>query len=775
MASIILGGAGNVLGGMIAGPMGAAFGNTIGNVAGSIIDNKLFSSFKHNTYGHRLSNLLVQTSTYGKVIPKLFGQCRISGNIIWSTSIKEHQSAEAQTVRGGKGRKRRINHTSYSYTTTLAIAICEGEIESIVNMWADAKLITPYLQHCRVYYGDEKQLPDPLIQAYQGVNATPAYRGLAYIVIENFPLAEYGNRIPNFTFEIKALPENSEISEHQQLEEKIRAVHIIPGSGEFVYDTQIQHKAYGKRDGKKILQTGKAHPINANNYMAKADSVLSLDQLERSCCNLQWVSPVVCWFATSLNANQSSIIPGVEHRHTITYPDTWRVSNFSRETAHLISYKNNRPIYGGTPNDQSVLRYLSEIKRRGLKIMFCPMLMVDQNDKPWRGHIVGDADSLSGFCDSYKDFILHYARLVKGKVDAFVIGSEFPGLTAIRNKNNQFPFVDCLIGLANQVKAILGSNVKIIYAADWSEYHHVSGGWYSLDSLWSSSCIDVIGINAYFPLTSAEPDQQISQNDIKKGWFSGEGYDYFIRKNQRVRLDPEYAWKNIEFWWNNRHKNPDGQFTSWVPGSKKIWFTEIGFASIDKTTNEPNVFYDPESSVGGIPKNSNGSVSFLSQRKALEATLDVWQGSNIVEEIFIWCWDARPYPFWPQIESMWSDGFKWSRGHWLNGKLSLTSLADILLYFCRQSEINEADVDIGSLDEIIVDGFVVDYLASNRDYIEHICMIYNVDSTESDGLIKFEQGKNKKIAIRVPESDVIVQTHMRLLKSYRNVAVATVI
>jgi hypothetical protein len=31
----------------------------------------------------------------------------------------------------------------------------------------------------------------------------PAYRGVAYVVIEDFLLAEYGNRIPNFTFEVR--------------------------------------------------------------------------------------------------------------------------------------------------------------------------------------------------------------------------------------------------------------------------------------------------------------------------------------------------------------------------------------------------------------------------------------------------------------------------------------------------------------------------------------------------------------------------------------------
>ena len=49
--------------------------------------------------------------------------------------------------------------------------------------------------------------------------------------------------------------------------------------------------------------------------------------------------------------------------------------------------------------------------------------------------------------------------------------------------------------------------MKVTYAADWSEYHHTAGGWYNLDPLWASSNIDVIGIDAYFPLTNAPQDR----------------------------------------------------------------------------------------------------------------------------------------------------------------------------------------------------------------------------------------------------------------------------
>lgn len=53
------------------------------------------------------------------------------------------------------------------------------------------------------YPGDENQLPDPTIQGNEGVSSTPAFRGLCYTVFENFPLANFGNRIPSIRAEVR--------------------------------------------------------------------------------------------------------------------------------------------------------------------------------------------------------------------------------------------------------------------------------------------------------------------------------------------------------------------------------------------------------------------------------------------------------------------------------------------------------------------------------------------------------------------------------------------
>jgi hypothetical protein len=58
----------------------------------------------------------------------------------------------------------------------------------------------------RLYRGTEEQLPDSLIVADKGSENVSAHRGLAYVVFERMQLEDYGNRIPQLTFEISKAP-----------------------------------------------------------------------------------------------------------------------------------------------------------------------------------------------------------------------------------------------------------------------------------------------------------------------------------------------------------------------------------------------------------------------------------------------------------------------------------------------------------------------------------------------------------------------------------------
>lgn len=212
MASLTLGIVGTVAGGMVGGPFGAQIGGMIGASLGGMIDNQLFPS---KNEGPRLGDLTIQTSTLGNPIPLLFGpENRITGNVIWSTGLKETKHKQKSGGKGGPS----VSTTTYTYSTSFAVALCEGEIEGIRKIWANNKLIydasaasgtlsdppdaidAKLWTDMRVYPGTFTQNPDPTIEAHDGIGEVQAFRGTAYVMFTDFQLADYGNRLPNLEF-----------------------------------------------------------------------------------------------------------------------------------------------------------------------------------------------------------------------------------------------------------------------------------------------------------------------------------------------------------------------------------------------------------------------------------------------------------------------------------------------------------------------------------------------------------------------------------------------
>ncbi|WP_313807014.1 phage tail protein [Sphingobium sp.] len=195
MATILL----SALGTAIGGPLGGAIGGLIGNA----FDHAVLFKPK-GVEGRRLTDVQVQTSTYGSQMPRLFGTLRVAGTVIWATDLKESRHRSG----GGKGRP---SVTTYSYSASFAVALSARAVRSVRRIWADGKLLRgaagdfkTELGAFRLHSGGEDQAIDPLIAAAEGVDRTPGHRGIAYVVFEDLALADYGNRIPSLTFEVEA-------------------------------------------------------------------------------------------------------------------------------------------------------------------------------------------------------------------------------------------------------------------------------------------------------------------------------------------------------------------------------------------------------------------------------------------------------------------------------------------------------------------------------------------------------------------------------------------
>jgi hypothetical protein len=225
--------------GSVLGPIGQIIGSELGALLGAQLDGAMFSldAEQKVTHGAKLKNLQVQTSTYGRTIPTIYGTARVAGNIIWAQPVKEEAITTNSKV------NKNIN-VSYNYYATLAIAICTGEVEKLERIWADTKSLTFEEIDYTFYNGTEDQNPDPFISSIEGDGNVPAYRGISYIVIKNFPLADYNNRVPTFTFEVQTALKSEDFS----VVENIKNINMIPGSGEFVYDTKVQKKNSARKN-----------------------------------------------------------------------------------------------------------------------------------------------------------------------------------------------------------------------------------------------------------------------------------------------------------------------------------------------------------------------------------------------------------------------------------------------------------------------------------------------------------------------------------------------
>jgi hypothetical protein len=85
-----------------------------------------------------LSALRVQTSSYGQVIPILYGQNRIAARLIWAGDFASIPHTSTTKVGGkglGSGGGNAISNTTYTYQTAVAMALCQGPILNIHNIW----------------------------------------------------------------------------------------------------------------------------------------------------------------------------------------------------------------------------------------------------------------------------------------------------------------------------------------------------------------------------------------------------------------------------------------------------------------------------------------------------------------------------------------------------------------------------------------------------------------------------------------------------------------
>ncbi|PVA10596.1 host specificity protein [Pelagivirga sediminicola] len=858
MATILLSAAGAAIGGSVGGTIAglsmAAVGRFAGGIIGRSIDQRLLGQGSDVVESGRASRLRLTGSGEGDAIAQVYGRMRVAGQIIWATEFREEVSTSR--AGGGKGAPKGPTVRQFSYSVSIALALCEGEISHVGRVWADGSEIARDSLAMRVYTGTRDQLPDPRIEAVEGAGSVPAYRGTAYVVIEDLDLGEYGNRVPQFTFEVTRPSQSAQDPDGLDPARSVRAVALLPGSGEYALATTPVTMNFGP---------GSSQLANVNTPSGKSDFLTSLDNMTGELPLCRATSLVVSWFGNDLRCGACSLQPKVEQAQFDSSNMPWQVAGLTRKTAPQVPKTGDgAAIYGGTPTDASVIEAIEALKDAGQDVMFYPFILMDQiggnslpdpysnadsqPPLPWRGRITlsdapGRAASPDGTAQAdaevaaffgtasaadfetgkeeapppvfdgsakegnffqwmrqatpvdsgpvrysgpeewgYRRFILHNAALcaAAGGVESFCIGSEMRGLTQIRSANGGFPAVEALIELAAEVRALLGPDVKIGYAADWSEYfgYQPQDGtgdrYFHLDPLWADENIDFIGIDNYMPLSDwrdgtdhadAKWDSIYNLDYLKANIEGGEGYDWFYHSPEATEAqirtpitDDEYGepwvwrYKDIRNWWlNGHHDRIDGvrvsQPSAWVPQSKPIRFTEIGCAAVDKGTNEPNKFVDVKSSESALPKFSDGRRDDLIQRQYLRAMRSYWTdpahnpvsqeyGAPMIDmdRAHVWAWDARPFPFFPNNQTLWDDGRNHARGHWITGRTSALSLATLVEEIAGRAGLTQLDT---SRLHGWVSGYAVDQVGDARSALQPLMLRYGFDAIERDGFLIF--------------------------------------
>ncbi len=253
---------------------------------------------------------------------------------------------------------------------------------------------------------------------------------------------------------------------------------------------------------------------------------------------------------------------------------TWYQAN---ATATTIAAANN------TPTDADVIAAITELHAKGLKVMLKPH--VDGSDGSWRGTF--QPSDINAWFTSFTNFILHYAVLAQSNgVEMLCFGTEYRDLTGA-NLSNWTTVINLIRGVYSG---------KLTYAANAAG----SGDEFTSVVFWSQ--VDVIGLDAYFPLTN--------------------------------HADPTLA-ELVSAWSNNRYGDNFVAAVTNFKGaypSKPLIFTEIGYRSVAGTNEAPYDF------------SITGAVDGIEQQNCFEAMYEVWsQHPTVMSGNFWWAW-AVPQP-----------------------------------------------------------------------------------------------------------------------------------
>jgi hypothetical protein len=155
-------------------------------------------------------------------------------------------------------------------------------------------------------------------------------------------------------------------------------------------------------------------------------------------------------------------------------------------------------IYWGE-TDEGLVATTRMAKKFGIRTLLKPHLWVGGwHDAGWSGDIrMQDKERWKAWFDSYRGFILHYAKLAEENgIEALAVGTELQGSTLDHEKEWR--------SIIQEVRKVFTG--RITYAANWDREFEALPFW---------DALDFAGVQAYFPLTDKS---DASVPDLLAGW-----------------------------------------------------------------------------------------------------------------------------------------------------------------------------------------------------------------------------------------------------------------
>jgi hypothetical protein len=293
------------------GPAGAVYGAQIGMSIGGLLDPPKGPTVE----GPRLNDLTVQTSTYGQFIPRTYGTIGLSGNVFWLENNKIKEVVKKKKS-GGKGGGSSTTVKTYTYFATFAVGLCEGPIAGVRRIWVGPDLVydagsndletiiasNQASSKFTIYLGTDTQQPDPRMQAEMGVANCPAYRGIAYIVVKDLALADYGNSVAGAQIKVEVVNSQSAPSTRKLVEASPITAAGSPQPGYLQSGSIVDIDGAGAYAMNGVFGGPTSYSINLNGYASIPMAVGATDIYSNTRSLISDSADFAGWLGNVLNA-----------------------------------------------------------------------------------------------------------------------------------------------------------------------------------------------------------------------------------------------------------------------------------------------------------------------------------------------------------------------------------------------------------------------------------------------------------------------------------------